>query len=359
MASVTLKHVKKSFGAQRVIEDASLDIAAGEFVVFVGPSGCGKSTLLRMIAGLETVSDGSIVIGNRDVTELSSGERGCAMVFQSYALYPHMTVQQNLTFGMRMRSVAKAEIEKRLAYVVEMLQLEAYLSRKPAELSGGQSQRVAIGRALVQDSGVFLLDEPLSNLDAELRLHMRVEIAALHKRIGKTMIYVTHDQVEAMTLADRIVVLRKGVIEQVGTPLDLYRNPVNAFVAGFIGSPAMNFLDATRVSESEVALQDGTKIDVAFASNASVAVGERLRLGLRPEHLRIAESGALQMLVRGVESLGVTSYVYGEIAGHAICVESREGDPPKTGEIASLSFAKNAVYAFDQTGKAVSVDRIA
>jgi ABC-type sugar transport system ATPase subunit len=359
MASVTLEHIEKRFGAQTVVKDASLTISSGEFIVFVGPSGCGKSTVLRMIAGLEPVTSGRVVIDGIDVTELSAGDRGCAMVFQSYALYPHMTVRENLSFGMRMRGVERAEIEKRLTYVTGMLQLEPYLARKPAELSGGQSQRVAIGRALVQDSGVFLLDEPLSNLDAELRLHMRVEIAALHKRIGKTMIYVTHDQVEAMTLADRIVVLRSGVIEQVGAPLELYRNPVNAFVAGFIGSPAMNFLDATLLNRSTARLADGTHISVTLAENAAVTVNDVVRIGIRPEHISLNEGSGVSMQITSVESLGVTRYVYGNVANQRISIEMREGAAPCVNDSVTLHFEAQHCYVFDQTGNTLSATKIA
>ncbi len=353
MASVTLEHIEKRFGAQRVVNDANLHISSGEFVVFVGPSGCGKSTLLRLIAGLETVTSGRVVIDGHDVTDLSAGDRGCAMVFQSYALYPHMTVQENLSFGMRMRGVVRDEIEKRLAYVTGMLQLEPYLARKPAELSGGQSQRVAIGRALVQDSGVFLLDEPLSNLDAELRLHMRVEIAALHKRIGKTMIYVTHDQVEAMTLADRIVVLRNGVIEQIGAPLELYRNPANIFVAGFIGSPAMNFLDAKYFDNSAVSLGDGSHLTVDLIDTALLTTASNLRIGIRPEHVAIAANGNVRMQVTSVESLGVTRYVYGVVANQKLCVESRDGEAPSAGSEITLRIDTKDCYVFDEAGRTI------
>ncbi|MDE3121200.1 MAG: sn-glycerol-3-phosphate ABC transporter ATP-binding protein UgpC, partial [Paracoccaceae bacterium] len=245
MSGVKLKKVIKQYGQAQVIHGVDLDVSDGEFCVFVGPSGCGKSTLLRMIAGLEETTGGAIEIGARDVTQIDPSERGVAMVFQTYALYPHMTVEENMGFGLKMNGVPKVEIAQKVAQAAGILRLEDYLKRKPKALSGGQRQRVAIGRAIVRGPEVFLFDEPLSNLDAELRVEMRVEIARLHKEIGATMIYVTHDQVEAMTLADKIVVLRAGKIEQVGAPLDLYKNPDNKFVAGFIGSPAMNFLSAT------------------------------------------------------------------------------------------------------------------
>src|SRR4051812_36022970 len=245
MARVELQHVSKSFGQTEVVHDVSLAIEEGEFAVFVGPSGCGKSTLLRMIAGLEETSEGEILIGDRNVTDDEPSDRGVAMVFQSYALYPHMTVGENMSFGLRMAHRPKAEIADKVGKAAKILRLEEYLHRKPAQLSGGQRQRVAIGRAIVRNPKVFLFDEPLSNLDAELRVQMRVEIAKLHKLLGNTTIYVTHDQTEALTMADRIVVLRAGRVEQIGPPLALYEDPDNAFVAGFIGSPRMNFLNAT------------------------------------------------------------------------------------------------------------------
>ncbi|MFV2034366.1 MAG: ABC transporter ATP-binding protein, partial [Halocynthiibacter sp.] len=242
MPGVSFQNIVKRYGEVQVVHGVNLEIADGEFCVFVGPSGCGKSTLLRMVAGLEETTEGAIHIGTRDVTRMDPSERGIAMVFQTYALYPHMTVRENMGFGLKMNGYPKAEIQAKVAEATRILKLEDYLGRKPAALSGGQRQRVSIGRAIVRGPEVFLFDEPLSNLDAELRVEMRDEIARLHKEIGATMIYVTHDQVEAMTLADKIVVLRDGHIEQVGAPLELYRDPDNRFVAGFIGSPAMNFL---------------------------------------------------------------------------------------------------------------------
>ncbi len=244
MANLVLEDVKKSFGPIDIIKGVDLDIASREFVVMVGPSGCGKSTLLRMIAGLEDTTGGTIIIDGEDVTEAEPAERGIATVFQSYALYPHMTVAENMAFGLRVTGVPKAEIDRRLGEAAQILQLGSYLDRRPAQLSGGQRQRVAIGRAIVRDPKVFLFDEPLSNLDAELRVHMRLELARLHQRLGATMIYVTHDQVEAMTLADKIVVLKAGKVMQVGAPLDVFDDPANLFVAGFIGSPRMNVLSA-------------------------------------------------------------------------------------------------------------------
>jgi ABC-type sugar transport system ATPase subunit len=322
-----LQGVKKRFGDIETVHGVDLTVENGELVVFVGPSGCGKSTLLRMIAGLEATSEGAIHIDGVDVTHAPASQRHVAMVFQSYALYPHMTVEENLTFGMRMRGVDKATIAKKSGMAIEILRLEPYLQRKPGALSGGQAQRVAIGRALVQDPAIFLFDEPLSNLDAELRLSMRVELAALHKQLGKTMIYVTHDQVEAMTLADRIVVLRDGRIEQIGEPLDLYRNPVNEFVAGFIGSPTMNFLPgliSVNGSGTSITLSDGTSLPLPKATKAKH--GEMCRVGVRPEHLRIDKKGPLSARVKVVEQLGATSYVYADWCGQALCIEAREDD---------------------------------
>lgn len=321
-----LKELNKRF--ERADADAihgvNLMVDEGEFVVFVGPSGCGKSTLLRIIAGLETVSSGSITMDGRDVTNAPPSARHVAMVFQSYALYPHMTVAENLSFGMRMRGVQKSIIAEKIERAVEILQLRPYLNRKPGALSGGQCQRVAIGRALVQEPQIFLFDEPLSNLDAELRLSMRLELGALHKRLGKTTIYVTHDQTEAMTLADRIVVLRDGKIEQIGAPIKLYQNPVNQFVAGFIGSPAMNFLDATLTSEGAV-LRDGTVLHCDLAA-ATIKSGV-CKLGVRPEHFVIAETGPLAAVVKVVERLGAAMFVYVELeqgeerAGQSLCIQ--------------------------------------
>src|ERR687894_471959 len=245
MATVTLRDIRKNYGGFEAIKGIDLDVDDREFVVFVGPSGCGKSTLLRMIAGLEEITGGELTIDGKRVNEAGPADRGLAMVFQSYALYPHMTVRQNMGFALRMAGVPRAERDRKVAEAARILQLETYLDRRPKQLSGGQRQRVAIGRAIVRNPKVFLFDEPLSNLDAELRVHMRIELARLHKRLGSTMIYVTHDQVEAMTLADRIVVLQGGIVEQAGTPLELYHHPRNLFVAGFIGSPKMNFLPVT------------------------------------------------------------------------------------------------------------------
>jgi ABC-type sugar transport system ATPase subunit len=344
MPALTLHQIKKSFGKTAVLHGIDLSVDEGEFVVFVGPSGCGKSTLLRLIAGLEAADAGSIHFGGRELTHAPPSQRQVAMVFQSYALYPHMTVRQNLSFGMRMRGVPRSTIDAKLAQAVRVLQLEPYLERKPGELSGGQCQRVAIGRALVQEPAVFLFDEPLSNLDAELRLHMRVEIKSLHQQLGKTMVYVTHDQLEAMTLADRIVVLRAGRIEQQGAPLALYERPANVFVAGFIGSPAMNLFPAD-FNAGQATLADGSALKVA----ADVAGPGTL--GVRPEHLRVDAEGPLLLHVQVVEALGATRYVHGLCAGQPACAELRDGAAPRPG--ATLRLTPTQLHVFDAAGQRV------
>ena len=289
MAQLQLTAVHKSYGPVKIIHGVDLDIPNGEFVVFVGPSGCGKSTLLRMIAGLEEITSGTIAIDGAVVNDIPAADRGLAMVFQSYALYPHMSVYQNMAFGLENMGLPRAEIEKRVGRAATMLRLDDYLQRKPRMLSGGQRQRVAIGRAIVRDPKIFLFDEPLSNLDAELRVAMRKELAALHAEIGGTMVYVTHDQVEAMTLADRIVVLRAGRIEQVGRPLDLYNRPANQFVAGFIGSPKMNLLAGTVTADGRLALADG--IAVPLPQGVTAPAGTAMTLGVRPEHFHVVLDG--------------------------------------------------------------------
>ncbi len=350
MTGVTLRNAIKKYGATQVIHDVDLDIADGEFCVFVGPSGCGKSTLLRMIAGLEETTSGTIHIGDRDVTRADPSDRGVAMVFQTYALYPHMTVAENMGFGLKMNGVSKAEIERKVAEASHILKLDDYLKRKPKALSGGQRQRVAIGRAIVRGPEVFLFDEPLSNLDAELRVDMRVEIARLHKEIGATMIYVTHDQVEAMTLADKIVVLRAGRIEQVGSPMELYADPDNRFVAGFIGSPSMNFLAGT---------VEGGKLRVPALENrlvdAPVALppdGSPVLLGLRPQHLRITQGESSTRLdIR--ERLGGVSFDYLHTAsGEKIVVEERSDAAVEEGSTVQIDFDNADAMFFDENTEA-------
>lgn len=315
MASVTLKKISKTYHSVNVLRDIDLDIHEGEFVVFVGPSGCGKSTLLRMIAGLEEISDGDLLIGNERVNHLSPKERGVGMVFQSYALYPHMTVAENIAFGLKLAKQDKGTIEDKVKKTADILQLGPLLQRKPKEMSGGQRQRVAIGRAMAREPKIMLFDEPLSNLDASLRIQMRSEIAKLHDRLKSTMIYVTHDQVEAMTLADKIVVLNAGGIEQVGSPYDLYENPATLFVAGFIGSPNMNVIKCHlhQPGESVTALDIPELGALSVNINSQTAqMGEKVSLGVRPEHMEIhASEQGLEII--NVEYLGNESFVYLQI----------------------------------------------
>ena len=348
MAGLSLRGVKKSFGDTAIIHGVDLDIADGEFVVFVGPSGCGKSTLLRMIAGLETASSGNIAIGSRDVTELDPSQRGVAMVFQSYALYPHMNVADNIGFGLRMNGMPKAEVARKVEEAAAILHLGELLGRKPKELSGGQRQRVAIGRAIVRHPEVFLFDEPLSNLDAELRVQMRLEIARLHQQLGATMIYVTHDQVEAMTLADRIVVLRAGKVEQVGTPLALYDDPDNLFVAGFIGSPRMNFLRAAMV-DGRLTLPDFGGVAVPLALAAPPAPGQDLLLGIRPEHFNAAGDVPLSVDIDLMEHLGGGSFAYaGSGTEHPLTIELRDQRDLVSGQTLETGFHAARALLFDK-----------
>lgn len=344
MSGVTLQKVVKRYGETQVVHGIDLEIDDGEFCVFVGPSGCGKSTLLRMVAGLEETTDGHISIGLREVTNLDPAERGVAMVFQTYALYPHMTVEENMGFGLKMNGYPKADIKAKVAEASGILKLDTYLKRKPAALSGGQRQRVAIGRAIVRGPEVFLFDEPLSNLDAELRVEMRVEIARLHKEIGATMIYVTHDQVEAMTLADKIVVLRSGNIEQVGAPLDLYRDPDNRFVAGFIGSPSMNFLEGV-VQDGAVQVK-GLGRSIA-PTGALPPNGAKVIAGLRPEHVTIDSSGETHV-VDLTEALGGVSYAHITApSGEKMIVEERGDARSREGDTVSVAFDDARVFLFD------------
>jgi lactose/L-arabinose transport system ATP-binding protein len=353
MASVQLQEVRKAFGNVDVIHGVDLEIEHGEFTVFVGPSGCGKSTLLRMIAGLEECTGGELRIGGERVNEVEPSERGVAMVFQSYALYPHMTVRENMGFGLRMTGTPKAEIDQRVKAAADILQLGALLQRKPSQLSGGQRQRVAIGRAIVRNPKVFLFDEPLSNLDAELRVAMRVEIAKLHQELGNTMIYVTHDQTEAMTLADKIVVLRSGKVEQVGSPMKLYEDPDNAFVAGFIGSPKMNFFTGTVGPDGAISLVGGGTFKANLA-NSGLTAGETVQVGVRPEHFDWSEAPdvKIKILVEVIENLGGTSYLYGRLTtGESLVVEKREGQPIKPGETTEVGFRLADVRLFTKDGQ--------
>ena len=366
MAEVVLRNVRKCFDAVEVIHGASLTVHDGEFVVFVGPSGCGKSTLLRMIAGLETTTSGEIMIGGKRCDDLPPAERGIAMVFQSYALYPHMSVYENMAFALKIAKMAKAEIQKRVQKAAEILQIGPLLERKPKQLSGGQRQRVAIGRAIVREPKVFLFDEPLSNLDAALRVQMRIEIAKIHRNLKTTIIYVTHDQVEAMTMASRIVVLNAGKIEQVGAPLELYHNPVNRFVAGFIGSPKMNFLPAKLLSAdarlARVALPDDSQIAVSVDATRAKA-GDDVSVGIRPEHLvqRTGDTPASSLIpiskLRGevvlVVNLGESALIYLQLAKtEALTLCRIEGSSSaKEGETLELGLAANAAHLFDAEGK--------
>jgi multiple sugar transport system ATP-binding protein len=364
VASVRLRGVTKAFGNVQVLHGVDLDVAEREFVVFVGPSGCGKSTLLRIIAGLEQPTGGTVEIDGRDVTRVDPADRGVSMVFQSYALYPHMTVRDNIGFGLRMNRVPKAEIAARIARAAEILQLEPLLDRKPAQLSGGQRQRVAIGRAIVREPKVFLFDEPLSNLDAALRVQMRVEIAKLHTTLGATMIYVTHDQVEAMTLADRIMVLNQGRVEQIGSPLELYRRPRNLFVASFIGSPQMNLLPARMLGAGPagvtVAGPGGASVTVPVAVDG-VAEGAALTFGVRPQDLRCDGTAVPQPAyvaegrVEVVEHLGDATYCYLSLVDGAGLMATAAGDAAiQVGDRVTAAAPAAACQLFDAGGVALA-----
>jgi multiple sugar transport system ATP-binding protein len=357
MAKLQLSGIVKSFGLVDVIKGVDLEIDDREFVVFVGPSGCGKSTLLRLIAGLEDITAGTLAIDGEVVNDVPPDQRGLAMVFQTYALYPHMTVADNMGFALKLAGVAKAEREAKVRDIAKLLQLDHLLDRKPKQLSGGQRQRVAIGRAMVRQPRVFLFDEPLSNLDAALRVQMRIELARLHDRLDATMIYVTHDQVEAMTLADKIVVLRDGRIEQVGSPLTLYHRPVNMFVAGFIGSPKMNFLDveASAVGPDgvEVRLGNGNRI-LLPVETSGLKPGDRLSLGIRPEHLRPAAEGPLAGEIMVVERLGGQTYLYVQVSEKTLAIVEADGDSrARPHERVALAFQASDCHLFDSEGRAV------
>ncbi|BCG80252.1 ABC transporter ATP-binding protein [Mesorhizobium sp. 113-3-3] len=345
MASVTLDKVRKDYGAVRVLHAVDLEIADGEFVVLVGPSGCGKSTLLRMIAGLEEASGGEIRIGERLVNDVAPKDRDIAMVFQSYALYPHMDVSKNIS--LLLKKAQKSTIDARVDGAAKRLGLDTFLERLPRQLSGGQRQRVAMGRAIVRDPKVFLFDEPLSNLDAKLRVHMRAEIKALHQQLNTTSVYVTHDQIEAMTMADRIVVMHDGLIQQVGAPLDLYDRPANMFVAGFIGSPGMNFLPATVAKGGKVdaVLADGQKL--RLPDGLPLGDGDAITIGLRPEHIRLADDGALRGEVVVVEPLGLSTQFYVKLANQQLCVFAMGRAGVKPGDTVRLAADPAALHLFD------------
>ncbi|WPO98023.1 sn-glycerol-3-phosphate ABC transporter ATP-binding protein UgpC [Pseudomonas sp. HR96] len=359
MTELSLRGVEKAYGDIKVLHDIDLSINSREFVVFVGPSGCGKSTLLRCIAGLESITQGAIRIGSRDVTYLEPADRGVAMVFQSYALYPHMSVYDNIAFGLKMQKMPKAQIAAKVQDAARILQLEPLLTRKPKALSGGQRQRVAIGRAIVQQPEVFLFDEPLSNLDASLRVQMRIEIAKLHAALQATMIYVTHDQVEAMTLADKIVVLNKGGIEQVGSPLQLYHHPCNRFVAGFIGSPQMGFVPTTVLATAaegvQVGLPGGARLWVPVNA-AGVAIGSPLTLGLRPEHLSEQGLGDAQFSAQAllVEHLGGETFTHAQTGdGLQVMVKGDGMSTVQAGQTVLIGVSAARCHLFDEQGRAL------
>ena len=358
MAELALSNTIKRYGATQVIHGVDLQVDDGDFCVFVGPSGCGKSTLLRMIAGLEETSDGRMTIGGRDVTHADPAKRGVAMVFQTYALYPHMTVRENMSFGLKIGGAEKSEIARKVDAAAQILKLDPYMDRKPKALSGGQRQRVAIGRAIVRQPDVFLFDEPLSNLDAELRVEMRVEIAKLHKQLGATMIYVTHDQVEAMTMADKIVVLRDGRIEQAGAPVTLYEDPDNLFVAGFIGSPRMNFFDGVvtraEAGRAHVTLPRLGGVEVPVAVSEVPGQGQAVKLGLRPEHFEQEGPIRAELIIDVIENLGGVSYAYSSSDGndHPVIVEMRGKSRPNEGGRLTVGFDPSSALLFDnETGQ--------
>ena len=356
MSNLSLRGIVRDYGALRVIHGIDLDVSEGEFVVFVGPSGCGKSTLLRIIAGLDRPSGGDVLIDGIRVNDRSAAERGLAMVFQSYALYPHMTVRQNLAFGLENQRMARAEIDRRIADAARMLQIEHLLARKPGQLSGGQRQRVAIGRTVTREPGIFLFDEPLSNLDAELRVQMRVELSTLHKRLKATMIYVTHDQTEAMTMADRIVVLRAGRVEQAGPPLVLYNTPANRFVAGFIGSPRMNFLPAEIALDGQIAV---TGLGAIALPGFAATAGDAVTLGVRPEHFDFCDAGGLPGTVDLVEHMGGESYVYMTLGnGERITVRRPGQTGLRRGTAAKIAIVDAQAHLFRTQDGEVAVGRI-
>ncbi len=356
MTEININKINKYYGKNHIIKDVTLDIKSQSFTVLVGPSGCGKSTILRMIAGLEDINSGTISIGGQVVNDLPPKQRNIAMVFQSYALYPHMTVFNNMAFGLKLEKRSKDEINERVIEAAKILQIEDYLERKPKQLSGGQRQRVAIGRAITRKPQVFLFDEPLSNLDAALRVQMRVELAKLHNQLDATMIYVTHDQTEAMTMADEIVVLDQGIVSQKGEPLQLYNQPSNQFVGGFIGSPKMNFVDSKILSnknkQTEIDLF-GSKLILPKSSN-NASVGDNVVLGVRPEHLLINKKAdaSWESKVFVVEKLGSGTFIYLEKKGDPFVVELKGDSDIKIGDVVKVGFDSNKCHLFDKSGKA-------
>jgi len=354
MSEINIKEINKYYGSNHIIKDVSLDIKSQSFTVLVGPSGCGKSTILRMIAGLEDINSGTIAIDGTIVNDLAPKQRNIAMVFQSYALYPHMTVFNNMAFGLKLEKRSKDEIDERVHEAAKILQIEDYLQRKPKQLSGGQRQRVAIGRAITRKPKVFLFDEPLSNLDAALRVQMRVELAKLHDQLDATMIYVTHDQTEAMTMADEIVVLDQGIISQSGGPMELYNNPNNLFVGGFIGSPKMNFINTKIISSNT----KGTKVDLFGSSDIVIPKisktsnsGEQVTLGVRPEHLLVNKksSSSWESKVFVVEKLGSGTFLYLEKEGEPLVVETEGDSKIKVGDTVKVGFDPGKCHLFDSS----------
>jgi sn-glycerol 3-phosphate transport system ATP-binding protein len=362
MAEIRIEQVRKAYGRNEVVHGVDLNFRSGEFVVILGPSGCGKSTLLRMIAGLEDISGGQIVIDNKVVNQLEPRERGCAMVFQNYALYPHMDVAANMGYALKVAGVPKAERDRRIAETAKIVGLEDFLTRKPAQLSGGQRQRVAMGRAIIREPKVFLFDEPLSNLDAKLRVQMRVEIRRLHKRLSATSVFVTHDQVEAMTLADKLVLMNKGNVEQVGTPLEVYNKPRTRYVGSFIGSPAMNFLEGTFSADGHHVVFDGMPIAVDPSIGRAHA-GQPVALGIRPEHARlvaVGTPGSVPATVDFVEELGAGRVIHSDINGSTFAVAVTDHTMGQTGQPVALQLPAEHIHLFShETGIRLDLEPVA
>jgi multiple sugar transport system ATP-binding protein len=353
MASVTVEKLEKKYGSLTVLHGIDLKVEDGQFVVLLGPSGCGKSTLLRMIAGLEPISGGDVNIANRRVNDIHPKDRNIAMVFQNYALYAHMSVRENMAFSMRLKKAPQAEMDKAVNWAAGILSLEPYLDRYPKELSGGQRQRVAMGRAIVRNPDVFLFDEPLSNLDAKLRVQMRTEIKQLHQRLKTTTIYVTHDQIEAMTMADIVVIMRDGLIEQMGSPLDIYDNPNNLFVAQFIGSPGMNLIEGVVAQNAKSGkLFQAGDLNLPIPEKSTAQIGQKILYGIRPEHLKCAMTGeGIPMTISVVEPTGPEIHLFGKLAGAEICAISRERLGWKPDETVILAPDLNHIHLFDAASK--------
>jgi sn-glycerol 3-phosphate transport system ATP-binding protein len=353
MARIQLKGVKKSYGTNKVIHGVDAQIADGEFIVIVGPSGCGKSTLLRMIAGLEAITEGEISIGDRVVNNLEPKDRDIAMVFQNYALYPHMSVFDNMAYGLKIRKFTKDDIERRVQKAAKILELGGLLQRKPGALSGGQRQRVAMGRAIVREPAAFLFDEPLSNLDAKLRVQMRLEIQKLHRELGTTSIFVTHDQVEAMTLANRMIVMNAGIVEQTGAPLEVYDNPASLFVAGFIGSPAMNFVPG-KVRDGVLDIGGALSVPLPHTLRSRSKNGDQITLGIRPEHLAETQGPGMPFRVENVEALGADSLIHGFVGEGQLVVRVDGHAQPRMGATLNIAPQPDKLYFFDSaSGKRV------